>query len=393
MPDRKISLYGLLCAAVICILPSLALADGPTSREYPSLYKSSRAMGMGGAYTAVGGRVDSLFYNPAGLSNIPKDKGWEVNLINVSGEAGNNSIDFLKDMRDALNTGDVNGDGSSDDDQQRAVNDVLAKYRGDNLHARVADFTSIGRNGERIAFGIGGLGSGRIDATPHQGFSSDGILEVNADMTYGGIGGFSYAATKDLFIGLTVKSLSRDSVIHKFTTRELVEHQDNLDDYIKDDLKTSGSAIGYDAGVIWKFAPASPLRPSVGLSVLNIGDLDFGAAGTIPMTVNAGIALNPAILWFRNLTLAADYVDILKNYTEDKDTAKRLRYGAELQLFDKTLVEMTVRAGMYEGSLTYGADLRLLTFLISYTQYTEQIGAYVGQDEDKRQLLTFNFGW
>jgi len=32
-------------------------------------------MGMGGAYTAVGGRVDSLFYNPAGLINIPGTRG------------------------------------------------------------------------------------------------------------------------------------------------------------------------------------------------------------------------------------------------------------------------------------------------------------------------------
>jgi hypothetical protein len=393
MLDRKITVCGLFFTAVLFILPSLVVADEPTSREYPYLYKSSRAMGMGGAYTAVGGRVDTLFYNPAGLANIPKDKGWEVDLLNVSAEAGKNAEDFLKETRDALNTGDLNHDGSSDDDQQRAVNDVLAKYRGENLHARVADFTALGKNGDKIAFGLGGLGSGRIDAMSHQGFSSDGVLEVNADVTYGGIGGISYAFTNDLFIGVTVKSFKRESIVHKFTTRELVDHQDDMSTYIKDDLKKDGSAVGYDAGLIWKFAPTSPFKPSFGLSVLNIGDLDFGAAGKIPMSVNAGVAVNPTIPWFRSLTLAADYVDITKNFTEDKDNAKRIRYGAELQLFDKLLMEMTVRAGMYEGYPTFGADLRLFTFLLSYSQYTEEIGAYAGQDKDKRQLLTFNFGW
>ncbi len=82
-----------------------------------------------------------------------------------------------------------------------------------------------------------------------------------------------------------------------------------------------------------------------------------------------------------------------KNYTEYNGNAKRIRYGAELQLFDTTTIEMTVRTRMYEGYPTFGADLRLLTFLLSYTQYTEEIGAYAGKDKDRRQLLTFNFGW
>ena len=75
----------LLIVALSLLMPAIVYAE-PTTREYPSLYKSTRAMGMGGAYTAVGGRVDALFYNPAGLINIPQDKGWEVNLLNVSAE-------------------------------------------------------------------------------------------------------------------------------------------------------------------------------------------------------------------------------------------------------------------------------------------------------------------
>jgi hypothetical protein len=95
---------------------------------------------MGGAYTAVGGRVDTLFYNPAGLINIPQDKGWEVNGVplNLSAEVNKNGQSFAKDLQDALKTGDLNGDGNKNDDQLKAANDVLAKFRGDNLHVRVA---------------------------------------------------------------------------------------------------------------------------------------------------------------------------------------------------------------------------------------------------------------
>ncbi len=203
----------------------------------------------------------------------------------------------------------------------------------------------------------------------------------------------SYGVTNNLFLGVTLKALKREAVIHKFTARDIVEKQDDLDNYITDELRERGRAVGYDVGLIWKVAEDSWLRPSVGVSALNIGDLDFGEAGEIPMSINMGLAVNPRITWFRSLTIAADYVDIMKNFSEDKDTAKRIRYGAELQLFDLLPVEMDLRAGMYEGYPTLGADLRVLTFLLSYTMYSEEVGAYAGQDRDKRQLVTFNFGW
>lgn len=382
----RIRMISALLAIVIAHLPLAASAQDLTSREYPYLYKSSRAMGMGGAYTAIGGRVDTLFYNPAGLANIPRDKGWEVNLINVSAEAGKNTMKFVRDMQRAF-------DLSTDDEQLKAVNDVLSDYRGKNLHVRAADFTSIGKNNESFAFGAGALASGRLDAASHQGFGPEGILEVNADATYGGIVGFSLPLSKRFDVGLSVKALHRESVIKLFTAREIVDNQNNLDNYITKDLRKQGDAVGFDAGALYKFSPGSWWRPSAGVSVMNIGDLDFKEAGKIPMTVNAGLAVNPKISAFRSLLIGVDYVDITNNFSQDKDMAKRLRYGAELQLFDITPIELALRVGMYEGYPTFGADIRVLTFLFSYAMYSEEVGAYAGQDKDTRQLLTFNFGW
>jgi hypothetical protein len=182
-------------------------------------------------------------------------------------------------------------------------------------------------------------------------------------------------------------------VIHNFTPQELVANYNNLDKFITEDLKKKGSALGFDAGAIYKFAPNSSWRPSLGVSVLNIGDLDFQDAGSIPMTVNAGVAVNPRIDRFRSLLIGLDYVDITNGFTQDTDMAKRLRFGAELQLFDREYIELALRAGMYQGYPTFGADLRLATFLFSGTVYSEEVGAYAGQDKNTRYLLTFNFGW
>jgi hypothetical protein len=392
--DRRQKTVLMFLFVFLFIFPAVVFSQEPTIKEYPYLYKSPRAMGMGGAYTAIGGRVDTLFYNPAGLSNMPREKGWEFNLINLGSEAGENAYNFYNDMNDALDTPDSNDLGTdASDDQMRAVNDVFAKYRGENIHLRIADFTSLGKNFENLAFGLGGLASARIDAMTHQGFGPEGFLEVNADATGGAIAGLSIRVIDGLYGGLSIKALHRESLIHNFTARELVEHQDNLDKYIKDELRESGNAVGFDAGLLYKFAQDSWLKPSVGISVLNIGDLKFGDAGKIPMTVNTGLAINPDIPVFRSLTIGLDYVDLFNNFEQDSDKGKRLRFGGDLQLFDKAIAAMGVRAGLYQGYPTFGVDLRLLIFSLSYVTYAEEVGAYAGQDKDRRHLVTLNVGW
>jgi len=382
----------ILILPFILFLFHLGYAQESTIRQYPYLYKSPRAMGMGGAYVAIGGRTDTLFYNPAGLSTMP-EKNWEVNLLGISAEVGKNVMDFVKDMGDAFDTGDLDGDGDEGDDQLRAVNDVLAKYRGKNLHLGIADWSSLGRNQGSWAFAVGGVGTLRLDAMTHQGFGPEGFLEINADATGGGLLGFSFRLMEDLYGGVGIKALHRESLVHSFTARELVEKQDSLEDYITEELRKSGDAVGFDVGLIYKFAQDFFLKPRVGLSVMNIGDLKFGDAGKIPMTVNLGVAINPDIPVFDSLVVGLDYVDLFNNYEEDKDIGKRLRLGGELYLIDRKLLSLGLRAGLYQGYPTFGADLRLLLFTVSYVTYAEEVGAYAGQDEDRRHLVFLNIGW
>ncbi|MFN3739142.1 MAG: hypothetical protein ACK4TF_00520 [Thermodesulfovibrionales bacterium] len=376
----------------LVIISSLAYAEEPTIREYPYLYKSPRAMGMGGAYIAIGGRTDAVFYNPATLSNMP-EKNFEVNLIGISADIGKNVIDFVSDMGDAFDVGDRDGDGDEGDDQLMAVNDVLAKYRGKNLHLGIADWSSIGRNQGSWALAIGGIARARLDAMTHQGFGSNGLLEINSDLTGGGILGMSIDLGKGFYGGLGIKALHRETLVHSFTAREIVEKQDNLENYITEELRKSGDAIGADLGMLYKFYQDSWLRPSAGLSIMNIGDLKFGAAGKIPMTVNLGASINPEIPVFDSFTFGIDYVDILNNYEQDSDIPKRLRLGGELYLIDRKLMSLGLRTGLYQGYATFGADLRLLLFTVSYVTYAEEVGAYSGQDSDRRHLVFFNIGW
>ncbi len=361
--------------------------------EYPYLYKDPKAMGMGGAYTAVGGTSSAIFYNPAGISKINKDAGFEINLLKLSVGFGKNSIKFVKDLQNAFDTGDLNNNGKTSDDQLRAVNKVIKKYQGENLHIEVNDYSSISRKWSKIGFTIGFLLNANSNSITHQGFGTEGVLEEHMNIIYGPTLGLSYDALDGkLNLGVSGKFLHKKSVNHYFTPREIVEHENNMDNYITKTLAKDGSAFGADLGVIYNI-DKFPLVPiSVGASLLNIGDLNFGKAGKIPMTANIGVALKPQLPIF-DWTIALDYVDLTNNYKQDKDKLKRVRAGAEIGLLDRWWGGLKVRGGIYQGYLTAGAELRLLLLTAMFTTYEEEVGAYAGQKGDRRYLLTLSIGW
>jgi hypothetical protein len=65
------------------------------AEEYPYIMKSTRALGMGNSYYTLSNDQYALFYNPAGLARIDD---WRFDIINLQGDAGKNSINFIKDI-------------------------------------------------------------------------------------------------------------------------------------------------------------------------------------------------------------------------------------------------------------------------------------------------------
>ncbi len=373
-----------IAVIAICFMFLLANVSVATagSYEYPHIYKSPRVMGMGGANVAIGGGFDSVFYNPAGLTRMP-EYNWEVNVLGLSGTVGEDTLDFVDDLNDAFD----------EEDDLTAVNDVLKDYRGKHIHFDAANLSSVAKNAEKLAFGLGGLASVVSDSIPHQGFGEDGLLEMHASMQYGGIGGVAYRVSDQLSVGASVKLINKEVVDHFFTATEIIEHEDDLEDYFTDELKEDGTGVGVDAGIIYEFMQDSKLKPAVGVSIQNIGDMDFGDAGTIPMTVNVGASATVNLPVLQEMVVGIDYVDAFNNYEQDDDIGKRVRLGGEIGIIDNTVITAAVRAGLYQGYPTFGADLRLFMVALSYTTYAEEVGAYAGQDDDRRHMVSLNVGW
>ncbi|MDF1615541.1 hypothetical protein [Desulfurivibrio dismutans] len=379
----KVGVAALMVAAGV-LVSGQAMAR--SSYDYPYLYKDSRVMGMGGASVAVGGKNSSVFTNPAGIGRL--DGGFTVDLVPVTFSYGKTAKDFVDDMDDAMDIDD-------DDEQLDAVLDVLGDYRGKNGHFALETFPAVGWRGQAVALNIGYLGSAKVDMRSHQGYGSEGLLEVDGRLVHGPVFGGAYEQSNIRGIttyGASVKFLSMERLDRSYSARGIIDLVDDDDYELEDDLE-DGSAVGFDLGVMHDFQREHPLSPTVGLSVLNFGDTSFGKAGTIPMTVNLGVSVSPEIRYFNRLVLAADYVDLFNNYEEDSDFMKRVRLGAGLHIWDRRWSTLEVQAGLYQGHYTFGADLRLAILSLGFVTYAEELGAYSGQDADRRYMLRMNIGW
>ncbi len=360
--------------------------------EYPYIYKDPSVMGMGGAYTAVGGSVNSLFYNPAGLSDVNGDAGFEVTLLKVTGATSSKTVDFVNDFSDVM-------DIDNDTEQTKALNDLILKYMGDNFHLDVQSlFLGVVKSTENFGFGFTVVSSAQANFATHQGAGTDGLVEVDAKAYGGVIGGFSKNFIDGkLKAGIGVKYLFAESVEHNFSTTEILDNTDNFTDYVNDNYVNSGSGVGFDIGFEYVPLEGSFWNPQFGISVLNVGDLKLGDAGTIPMSVNFGVALKPEFEgikgFFKYPVVALDIVDVTKNNGVDDDWGKRIRAGAKINIWDNRFTTFAVATGLYQGYPTFGVDFRLGVFALQFASYTEEVGAYAGQDEDRRYTGSVSVEW
>ncbi len=390
--------------AFLTLFGASALMAGHSEHAY--LYKDARIMGMGGANVAVGGYSTSVFHNPAGLANIKKSHGVEVELLGVSVTASEKMNDFGNDLSDAADT-----------NSSSAVADVLKQYSGEHFHLDVSNYSSVSYNGDAFAFSIGLLASGDVNMIAHGNGGTNDLVEVHARTYSGAVLGvakrFDKVGAGSLELGVGVKYISQNSYEGGLGITEIIDNQDDLGKYLEDNYEKSGSGVGFDLGAIYELD--GYWKPAFGLSLINIGGLDIDDAyGSQPMTLNIGASVSPEVAYLEHFRLAVDYVDLLnanKTYyydfsvaagevtdvsrseADDTDMIKRLRLGASLGLVDNFYFMSTLNVGLYQGNYTAGLDLQLAIFKIEAATYAEEIGPESGQLTDRRYIVGFGIGW
>ena len=376
----------------------------------PFLYKDPRIMGMGGVNTAVGGYSTAVFYNPAGLIKIKKSHGVEVELLGLGVTSSEKTKNFIDDLSNSKDSEVIN---------------TLDKYSGDAFNASASNYSSVSyRTQNDIAYSLGILAAVDANFMPHTNSGANGVLETHS-RAYGGIflsGAKKYTGIKVPFldgkldgaltVGVTAKYITQKSYEAGLDLGEVVNNKDDLAQYLQDTYEVDNSGLGLDVGFLYEFNNEK-WNPAVGLSVMNIGTLDFeDAYGAQPLSVNLGVSISPTIPWFDDLKVGVDYIDLfnaqqmrVRNYNpyrsqDQYDNAnieyellQHLRIGASLGLVDNSWFMMTLNGGLYKGSYTAGFDMQLAIFKLQAATYQEQLGATIGQIEDRRYMLVVGIGW
>ena len=352
--------------------------------EHYQLYKDIHTMKMGGANIGLGGSGRSVFYNPAGLSTMKRKDGAEIRLINLSISTNENVLNIGKD---GLGIQDI----EDEDEKNLEAISLAEKYLGKNNHFELSDFTYIAKGVKNFNFSLGALANVNLDFRTHRGFGTDGIVDIQSLVLGGAVFGLSYNWSNSLSLGVGVKYLEYGSIQEQFTIGKFISHKDDLDRYLTDESLKSGESIVFDLGGLYKFRNGF----QIGFSSLNIGGIGKVSHLTyIPETHNIGLGYIKKFdkKFLTEIRTGFDYTDITENYIES-DAMKKIKTGVEASFVDNTLVTIKSGVGLYQGYYTVGLSLRLAIIELSFTTYAEEIGAYSGQDEDRRYLINLTIGW
>ena len=197
------------------------------------------------------------------------------------------------------------------------------------------------------------------------------------------------------------------------TEPEIVLNKDDLATYLQDNYEKTNSGVGVDVGVLYKLPVAKEWQPTIGLSVLNAGSLNYGDVyGSVPMTVNAGISVTKEVPYLNRIIVGVDYVDILgakqalvrhvnptdyydqyKTIDANEDFTNNIRAGLTIDMFDNMWVMGSLSAGWYQEAYTAGIDLQLTILKIQAATYRENVGTADNIIEDRRYVVGLGIGW
>ena len=344
----------------ILFAPQLQAAEPAFIRE------SIRARGMGNAFTAAANDEMLLFYNPAALRSVYYNM-YEVVGFNTT--TNENTINLGKSSSSFSTIGSLAGKKIYNEANLGLLSHVNSR------------------------FGWSFFSNGLVDIQVRNPIIP--YLETKAYVQTGLAGGMAWSFLDfQLDLGLGVKLVQRsgiDTKLHIFDEAIIEFTEDQKTTKLQKKF-ASKAAFAPDAGVIYHFDSYHNMEPKVAFSLQNIGGLDFEGAGKVPMTMNIGVSTESEFNGF-DMILAADYRDLADSQEMISKgnimTERNIKIGVEFgwkKLFNGHHL-ISIRAGRNGPYNSVGWSMNLFGFKVDFAKYSEEIGGYAGELEDKRTSL------
>lgn len=325
--------------------------------EVVSNFLSVKGMGMGGAYSSLAKGHDSIFVNPAGLAS---NSDFQLRIMGLNlGINGLNAYSEYSDM--------VSNAGSD-------LGGVINQLYGRPIWARLDFQTSI--NFYSVTFGA--------YAASSLGFSIHNPaypqLYPGYFAEYGAFLGWGREIIANyLDFGFLIRRATRYSGSGTIGPSTIAYLDSSV---LQDQFKRKGTAYAADWGVKLKFP--SEWHPTFSFVWQNVGhttyalDADVPGPASVPDQMNVGLGFEKDF-WAFVVRPALEYKNINGS---DIQLGKNIHAGVEVEF-----PVFSVRGGYSQGYYTAGATMDLWYFRLDAVSYGVEMGAYPGQEEDRRYAV------
>lgn len=339
----------------------LILSSFVQAKELRQFGETVRSNGMGGVHFPEPNKAYQFLSNPAYLSQV-KGINWDLFGMGI----GSNAYSSASELSGFQYTGISS----------------ISNYYGSYFNTFFQGYSAIATPN----FGLAVYDEGFFDIAPHN--PSFPTIDMTVINDYAFAMGYSFNLAPQTDFGINLKRITRlggeqslgiDTIALAASNSALIEQFQN-----------EGVGYGFDLGLTHTI-PA-PFSPTISLAWQDVGSTAFTKTkgADKPERIKDNLTMAATFRGDSTLIGLAGGIEYRHINDANEPLAKKIHMGLELDL-----PLITVRGGLYQGYVTYGAGIDLLFFQIDAAYYTVERGAYAGQTPDKRiQIgISMNMGF
>lgn len=369
----------LLTLALIASQPAFAL------KEYYSISRSTRALGMGGAFYGLSDDENALFYNPSGLAFY---RGGPDFKIALRAEGTTNAVSALQEL---IKPG------------TRDISDIVAAmepYQGQPIYGGVTPgMIYFAKRQFAIGLLIGDVKSNAALL----GRDLDSSLDITAIADSGLFVGFGFPILKNLAVGANLKAIFRAGGRKTYTAADIAQSSSFSIDPRQ--MGGMGGGLDFDLGATYEHFWAGGMFTRASLTLNNalasqmtfIKVPDVNAPPGLPRLLSVGTYTQlPGMGVFDHVGLLVDFAEFGIGGQTDADLGgrggsfwKHVNLGVEVPLTSY----LSGRLGLRQGNFTAGLGLDLRHFELELATYAEELATHPGRLTARRVALRLAFGF